>query len=661
MEEKKAEKSVVFRRYHTIVVGSGAAGLNAALRLHEMGQTDIAIITEGMRMGTSRNTGSDKQTYYKLSLGGEVQDSVRQMAATLFEGGCVDGDIALAEAANSIRSFFHLVELGVPFPINESGEYIGYKTDHDPINRGTSAGPYTSKYMTEALEKRVTEAKIPVWDRHLAVRLLTRMENGEAAAAGVIALDLSAPEDAQLVVFAAANVVWATGGEAGMYQASVYPYAHSGATGLLFEAGAKGKNLTESQYGVASTKFRWNLSGSFQQCLPRYVSVDALGEDEREFLLDAFSTPQNMLNAIFLKGYQWPFDPRKAGGEGSSFIDILIYQEEIIRGRRVYLDFTRNSAALEKDGKLDFSGLSEEARRYLENCGALLETPFKRLARMNPPSIQTYLDHGIDLSREKIAVSICAQHNNGGVAGNEWWESEINRLFPIGEVNGSHGVYRPGGTALNAGQVGGLRAAQYIVHHDAPSVPEREAFLCEQAEAIGEIQRLIEETGCQQPIDVKRETEALRRRMTQYGAFIRSQEGVETALRENRAQQSRLSRAHGLTDKRRLPDFFRLRELLIAQFVYLSAIDDYIRQIGVSRNSYLVYNKNGTLPHEGVAECFRNVTKQTDTARLQEIVYDRKTESCRVTWRPVRGLPDSDQWFETAWKKYREGDTFHRR
>ena len=275
--------------------------------------------------------------------------------------------------------------------------------------------------------------------------------------------------------------------------------------------------------------------------------------------------------------------------------------------------------------------------------------------------LQTYLDHGIDLSREKIAVSICAQHNNGGVAGNEWWESEINRLFPIGEVNGSHGVYRPGGTALNAGQVGGLRAAQYIVHHDAPSVPEREAFLCEQAEAIGEIQRLIEETGCQQPIDVKQETEALRRRMTQDGAFIRSQEGVETALRENRAQQSRLSRAHGLTDKRRLPDFFRLRELLIAQFVYLSAIDDYIRQIGVSRNSYLVYNKNGTLPHEGVAECFRNVTKQTDTARLQEIVYDRKTESCRVTWRPVRGLPDSDQWFETAWKKYREGDTFHRR
>ena len=43
----------------------------------------------------------------------------------------------------------------------------------------------------------------------------------------------------------------------------------------------------------------------------------------------------------------------------------------------------------------------------------------------------------------------------------------IRHLFPVGEVNGSHGVYRPGGSALNAGQVGGLRAAEYIAHRYA--------------------------------------------------------------------------------------------------------------------------------------------------------------------------------------------------
>ena len=38
--------------------------------------------------------------------------------------------------------------IGVPFPKNRWGEYVGYKTDHDPARRATSVGPYTSKCMT---------------------------------------------------------------------------------------------------------------------------------------------------------------------------------------------------------------------------------------------------------------------------------------------------------------------------------------------------------------------------------------------------------------------------------------------------------------------------------------------------------------------------------
>ena len=104
-----------------LVVGSGCAGFNAADSLYDLGRTDIAIVTEGVQMGTSRNTGSDKQTYYKLSLCGDAADSVQEMAETLFEGGSVHGDTALAEAAGSVRSFMKLVGLGVPFPCNEFG------------------------------------------------------------------------------------------------------------------------------------------------------------------------------------------------------------------------------------------------------------------------------------------------------------------------------------------------------------------------------------------------------------------------------------------------------------------------------------------------------------------------------------------------------------
>ena len=55
---------ITYSQYQTVIIGTGAAGYSAADRLHQFGHTDIAIITEGRNMGTSRNTGSDKQTYY---------------------------------------------------------------------------------------------------------------------------------------------------------------------------------------------------------------------------------------------------------------------------------------------------------------------------------------------------------------------------------------------------------------------------------------------------------------------------------------------------------------------------------------------------------------------------------------------------------------------
>ena len=55
----------------TVVIGSGCAGLNAADWLYDLGERDFILLTEDMNSGTSRNTGSDKQTYYKLSLAGD--------------------------------------------------------------------------------------------------------------------------------------------------------------------------------------------------------------------------------------------------------------------------------------------------------------------------------------------------------------------------------------------------------------------------------------------------------------------------------------------------------------------------------------------------------------------------------------------------------------
>src|SRR5919112_814368 len=134
----------------TVVVGTGSAGYCAADRLWEQGHEDVVMVADKVRAGASRNAGSDKQTYYKL---------------TLSSGGAMDGDNALAEAALSSRSFTRLVDLGVPFPQNRYGEFIGYKTDHDPRRRATSVGPYTSRTMVEMLEKKVQRNGTHVYDQ----------------------------------------------------------------------------------------------------------------------------------------------------------------------------------------------------------------------------------------------------------------------------------------------------------------------------------------------------------------------------------------------------------------------------------------------------------------------------------------------------------------
>ena len=105
------------------------------------------------------------------------------------------------------------------------------------------------------------------------------------------------------------------------------------------------------------------------------------------------------------------------------------------------------------------------------------ELPIQRLAAMNPAAIELYRSHNIDLAAEPLEIAICAQHNNGGLAGDCWWQSNIRHLYPIGEVNGTHGVYRPGGTALNAGQVAASER-QATLHTTMRLLPRRTSSRC---------------------------------------------------------------------------------------------------------------------------------------------------------------------------------------
>lgn len=225
-----------------------------------------------------------------------------------------------------------------------------------------------------------------------------------------------------------------------MYADSVYPGSQMGASGMAFEAGVKGKNLTEWQYGLASVAPRWNVSGTYMQVLPRFLSTESDGSCPREFLFDYFSDKSKLLSLVFLKGYQWPFDVRKVS-EGSSIIDILVYLESR-KGRRVYLDFRSNPM----EEEIDYESLSEEARSYLKKAGACFGTPIDRLIRMNQPAVDFYREHGVDLCTQRLEIALCAQHNNGGLSVNCWWETKaldaVHNQRQTDKYHESHGALK---------------------------------------------------------------------------------------------------------------------------------------------------------------------------------------------------------------------------
>lgn len=658
-----------------VVVGTGSAGYCAATRLVEFGVTDVVMVTDKVRAGTSRNAGSDKQTYYKLTLAGSEPDSVREMARTLFEGGAMDGDNALVEAALSAPAFLHLCEIGVPFPRTSFGEYVGYKTDHDPRQRATSVGPYTSRAMVEALERRAAGYQIPVLDE---CRLLDLVVHDNRVV-GVLLLrrdrgwsDSSTPP---LLAIKCDNVVLATGGPAALYATSVFPHGQWGASGAGYRAGAAGKNVTEWQFGLASIRPRWNVSGSYMQVIPRFISTQADGSDPREFLVEALGDCNQVANLTFLKGYQWPFDVRKAF-EGSSVIDLLVYRETTLRGRRVFLDFRQNV----NEGPFRLDALGPEARSYLVQSGSIQNTPIERLLHMNRPAYEFYLEKnpGIDLRKEMLEVSVCAQHNNGGLAVDAWWQSTLKGLFPVGEAAGAHGVYRPGGAALNSGQVGATRAVQYIASHKCePSGYGREEFEWDTAPLVTEAVALVKAAQdnraaeARDPVELLRELGEL---MSQSAGPVRSGDAMLQAQRTIESWHRNLAEIVALpSESRRMVDrLFLARDAITTALVYCAAMRDFARQSGGSRGSVLYSDAEGDFPAVGdlavSAESkddpeifrFRLAPPQLD-ALTQEVLLvgcddgsGTQRPNVQVRWRPVRPIPSDDLVFENVWREYRE-------
>ncbi|MDF2571387.1 MAG: fumarate reductase/succinate dehydrogenase flavoprotein domain protein [Sporomusa sp.] len=515
-----------------LVVGGGGGGLRAALAAYEKNnQAKVALATKGMlgKSGVTALACSDRMAFHAALEHTEPkgEDSWKLHADDIYRIGGEVSDYNLAEllAKNGKEAFYYLDQLGVPF-VKKDGLADQFVTDGSDYPRACYTGPKTAVHIEEALVKRIKQTPIEVLEFSMIAQLV--LKKGQVI--GAIAID-TRKKDLEKAVYAisAPSVILATGGAGLAYAHNVFPGGMTGdGYALAYQAGAELVNMEFIQIGIASTKTKFNCSGSMMRALPRFIN------DQGEEFLAKYFSPGTSLTEIydleFKKGATWP----TAFEHKTHIIDIAVYKE-VQEGRKVYLDYSKNPT------DFAFSLLSPEnqARYEVERNAdqgknAREASPLARLYEINTPTIQWFKERGIDLAQgDMVEIAACAQHFQGGVKIDEVGQATVKGLWAVGETaGGQHGANRPGGNALLDCQVFGKIAGESAI---AWSNSQEEAQFQDDRAKIEEVQAAFSEdlknslTG-QLPARVARRS--LQEIMNTGVSMIRTEKGLRTALQK---------------------------------------------------------------------------------------------------------------------------------
>jgi len=656
------DMTLPLHRCGTLVIGSGAAGLRAAVELHRRDQS-VLIASMALYGGTSACSGSDKQTLHTAGTSNRGDD-FHAMARALGAGGCMDLDTAYIEAVGSLHTLVGLQYLGLPLPQDRFGAVLRYQTDHDDVGRATSCGPRTSRLMVQVLAREAVRLGIPMLRKCEVVRLLVEVVSGERRVVGVLAIDQERRENNYgFIVIHCAQVVLANGGPGELYRDSVYPAHCYGGLGLAIEAGIELTNLTESQFGIGTrrTEFPWNLSGTYVQVMPYVFSRDADGK-EYNFLAEYYRTTRELVSNVFRKGYQWPFHATRMLNFGSSLVDLAI-AIEARRGRTVLLDFNRNPLPGADGRAFSLTELDEDVTAYLQNNDACQVTPIERLQRMNPLAIELYRMHGHDLAKEPLPFNVNNQHMNGGVAVDIWNESSLSGCFAVGEVAGTHGVTRPGGAALNAGQVSGVRVAEQIASRKMSPVT---TLLTSQSYVdIAETMAVaIHALANKDGLEIAQTRDAIQARMSDHAGFLCEVAEVPKAHADARSLRREIfQRGFSCPRPAQIIDVFRWRHLALASEAVFAALNYYLEHGGGSRGARAYLAKDGTkVPdsQHGALHEYR-FREERIVDRENKLVLRWHGDGFNIDQRPLRTIEDLDRiFFEKNWSHYLAGSIYHR-
>ena len=385
---------------HVLVIGSGGAGIRAAVEAEKYGT--VTIISKTI-------TGKGGCTV--MAEGGyNAVLSDTDAASVHFEdtvkGGAYLNDEALVEALVSeaparIRELFNW---GAVFDLTAENTIAQRPFGGQRHPRTCYAGDHTGHEMVMTLLERLRGSNVEIRDETTILELL---KDGERVIGAV-----TADRNGELGVITADAVILATGGAGQLYDVTTNSTAGTGdGYALGFNAGAKLIDMEQVQFHPTGAVYPADSRG-------RLITEAVRGEG---------GILKNAAGERFMERY----DSARMELSTRDVVARAI-ATEVLEGRGtalggVYLDVTH--------------------------------LPAEQIERRLPVMLQQFLQFGTDIRTQPMEVAPTAHHFMGGLAITKNAETTVPHLFAAGEVTGGvHGANRLGGNALADTQVFGKRA-----------------------------------------------------------------------------------------------------------------------------------------------------------------------------------------------------------
>lgn len=500
-----------YSKYSTIIIGSGIAGLYAALKIEQQ-----AKLPDGIMLITKSKLGESNSKYAQGGMVAVLKenkcDSTESHISDTIKAGAGLSEFNTVKfiSENSDKVVKDLLNFGVEFDRDKDGNLCFTKEAAHSVRRILhSGGDATGKMIEKSLVEQVqNNNNIDVYEEGTVVELLIN-SNGECR--GVLVFNNMTGE--YETVYSPA-VILATGGIGQLYKYTTNP---EGATGdglaIAYNAGAVMQDM------------------EFVQFHPTALAFD---DDVNRFLIS-----------------------EAVRGEGAKLVDA--------DGMEFMAKYDERKELAPRD-IVTRANYNEMMKNHLANVYLNASCIDKaKLAERFPTISKKCLEHGIDISKDFIPVAPAAHYFMGGIRTDVEGRTSINGLFAIGEVSstGLHGGNRLASNSLLECVVCAYEVADFLKTQnlDAPKSID--------ANIKSIIDQYSEEDEDVEPIDTDVFKAELKDIMWNYCGILRDEKSLMTALEKLDELKSKFPRTRKCQTK---AEYEFKNMLTVARMIVVSAL-----------------------------------------------------------------------------------------